>query len=148
MKDSDSDVRKCLGFTTQDGKIIEKDEKWLDRMIKSFTIYCQLIIQPEQTPFTLLDGWTWLANYMNLIARSPSGSVVIGGEVLDVFIRITSKELINKYKDNYINLLAIIQSQLLPMLPSDNTGTKRLEVSLGSIVSTKGQIIPAIYEDE
>lgn len=38
-------------------------------MIKTFCIFSQIIIQDEQTPFTIEDGWKWLADFANVIPR-------------------------------------------------------------------------------
>jgi hypothetical protein len=60
---------QALEYKVEDGKIVEKKDKWMDRMIKSFCIFAQIIIQEEQTPFNLADGWMWLARFANMIPR-------------------------------------------------------------------------------
>lgn len=48
---------------------MESKDKWFQRMMKTFCIFCQLIIQDEQNPFDIQDGWQWLANFSNSVAR-------------------------------------------------------------------------------
>ena len=39
---------------------------WLQRMSKILSTFAVAVLQPEQTPFSLKDGWAWLSRIANL----------------------------------------------------------------------------------
>lgn len=49
---------------------VEPRDKWGARMIKIFSTYCTMMIQPEQTPVSILTGWNWLIAVITECLRS------------------------------------------------------------------------------
>lgn len=136
------------------GNVLEKNEKWCDRMLKTFCIYCQIMIQDEQTPFTIADGWRWLALFCNSLKLYSSFEsyhrsyvIAIAGDFLDIFLRITSEKMLQVYGSTFFRLLQAIHSQLLPLLIQKATGTKRLVDLLVTILNSGGKTIPSLYDE-
>ena len=75
-------------------------------------------------------------------------TVSMAGEVLDIFLRITSEKMFQTYGDRFLKLLDCFQRQLLPLLPAKATGTLRLESFLADAIQFKGRVFPAIFEED
>jgi hypothetical protein len=43
-------------------------------MSKMLCTFCVIMIQPEQQPVSLADGWAWLANIVNISTPVPSAA--------------------------------------------------------------------------
>ena len=47
----------------------EESDVWQTRMNKVLCAFAVTVIQPEGIPFSLSDGWGWLANMINACSR-------------------------------------------------------------------------------
>lgn len=55
----------------QPGGAWEDKTQWLARMSKMLCTFCVIMVQPEQQPLSLADGWAWLANAINISSPRP-----------------------------------------------------------------------------
>ena len=104
-----------------------------------------IICQPEQTPFSLADGWTWLATVINTCKFSKPPFFT--ASILEVFLRITSPHLLKKYKDVFLSLLECIQSDILPLLPADMPKKVSLTEFLQRFINSKGNDFMSLFQN-
>jgi hypothetical protein len=71
----------------------------------------------------------------------------IAGEVLDIFLRITSEKMLIVYGPHFMKLLVCFEQQLLPLLAPAVTGTQRLAAFLSDAIKSNGSSLPSIYEE-
>lgn len=63
------DSSKPTAGGEKDGdQVWETDDDWMDRMGKMLAVFAEIVCSDYQTPFSIDDGWAWLANFVNSAA--------------------------------------------------------------------------------
>ena len=141
----------------------EDKTHWLQRMSKILSTFAVMVIQPEQTPFTLKDGWTWLSRIANLTApyiysnNSQSTNKTSGGNsgssppffiatALEVFLRVTALEMHREFKGEFMRLLRCIREQILPTCSKDMPKKDALSEFLIRFLDSNGQDFMSLFQ--
>jgi len=60
------DSSKPTASGERDGdQVWETDDDWMDRMGKMLAVFAEIVCSDYQTPFSIEDGWLWLASLVN-----------------------------------------------------------------------------------
>eukprot|EP01036_Dinobryon_divergens_P027147 gene27147-35871_t len=146
----------------------EDKTHWLQRMSKILTTFAVIVIQPEQTPFTLKDGWTWLSRIANLTApyiysnssqatnktsgsnNSSSGSgsspPFFIATALEVFLRVTAPAMHREFKGEFMRLLRCIREQILPNCSKDMPKRDALSEFLIRFIDSDGLDFMSLFQ--
>lgn len=88
-------------------------------MSKLLCTFAVMTVQPEQTPFTLADGWRWLGLMVNSHARTTHGVSSASppfyvATALEVFLRVTAPHMHRAYGGAFMQLLHVVQLRVVP----------------------------------
>jgi hypothetical protein len=129
-------VLENMGFKEKEGK-----DEWLGRMNRILCTFAVIVIQPEGVPFSLADGWAWLANMVNACSRVAEPHFFTS-DALQIFLSITSPEMVRKYGPAFIQLLQVVQREILPRLAESDSKSRLAEFLNGAIRSNGRQLKP------
>lgn len=111
--ESQEDHYKALGYVYNDG-VIEKQDKFLNRMSGLVRLYAAILISPPQHgshPHGIEHGWIWLSNIINLHPHSD-----ISATVIYEFLQVAGFALLNAYGRQFQKLLYTICSDYFPKI--------------------------------
>ena len=144
--DSFYENMRFRGKPSENGITIwETKDDWLARMSKLLCTFSVMIIQPEQTPFTLLDGWQWLSLVVNSIVSS-NNIPFYSAMMLEVFLRVTANVLFKQYGELFMLLLKTIQLQVIPLLGVNMHRKEGLEEFLSRFINSHGNDFMSLFQ--
>lgn len=129
-------VLENMGFKDKESK-----DEWQGRMNRILCTFAVIVIQPEGVPFSLADGWAWLANMVNACSRVNEPHFFTS-DALQIFLSITSPEMIRKYGSAFVQLLQVVQRDILPKLAGSDSKSRLTEFLDGAIRSNGRQLKP------
>ena len=146
-------VMQAMSMSWEDKSI------WLQRMSKILSTFAVAVLQPEQTPFSLKDGWAWLSRIANLTtpyiysnASNASGSSSGGSPpffiatALEVFLRVTAPVMHREFKEDFMRLLRCIQEQIIPHCSKDMPKRDALSEFLRRFLDSRGQDFMSLFQ--
>lgn len=118
--------------------------------------YTVIMLQPQQTPLSLADGWAWLARITNSCgggcdSHGPNPSTnkkkppFFTATALEVFLRIASQHLYSEYGSAFMNLLKSLQRDVLPQLNTDMPRKAGLEQFLDRFIVSDGADFMSLF---
>mmetsp|Transcript_12082 Transcript_12082/g.18082 ORF Transcript_12082/g.18082 Transcript_12082/m.18082 type:complete len:899 (+) Transcript_12082:1095-3791(+) len=130
----------------------EERTAWLQRMTKVVCVFAVSILQPEQMPFSLQDGWTWCARMLNLCARycqstPPSSPPFYMATALEVFLRVVSGHLLRAFGRPFLSMLRCLLTQVVPHFAVDMPNKDILQEFLQRFTASEGRDFMSIFQN-
>lgn len=120
---------------------------------KVLATFAVLLLQPEQTPFTLQDGWTWLARTVNLCAQyihssktTPSSPPFFIATTMEVFLRVAARGLFQAFGEPFMRLLKCIKEKILPQCSADMPKREALKEFLQRFIDSNGKDFMSLFQ--
>ena len=127
----------------------------MSKMLCTFSV---ILLQPQQSVWTIADGWSWLSNIVNTHCshnnnnnnsiQAPSNNNIPNNitkklpfyvaTALEVVLRVISLQLYQTYGEKFISILVIIRDNILPNFASDTPHKDGLEEYLQRFINSKG----------
>jgi hypothetical protein len=120
----------------------------MKRMIKILATYAVIIVQPEQVPFSLKDGWNWLARMINFFANKDFVPPFYSAIALETVLKIISPHLQNHYGDLFIEMLQTVRNQIMPRLSNEMELKESLNEFLNDFISSKGKKFIPLFKNK
>lgn len=142
---SDEEYYVSLGYLYVNG-VVETQDKFLKRMTGIMRLYSSIIVsnpkrdQNQQNPHGIMEGWRWLAAFLNLEPYSQ-----ISATMLHVFLENVGFRMESVYRKQFTKLMLYVYETYLPQLKKIDTGgpVTRLEVMLQEYKTKKRFGTPA-----
>jgi len=106
-------------------------------MVKVLSVYCVICMQPQQTPFGLSDLWKWLAKLTNECVNRKVDCFFIP-TIFEVALRISSPMMLKAFGTEFMQMLTIIQTKVLPNFEATTIKFEALNEFLQRYISTNG----------
>lgn len=136
-----------LRFRKKKSGAWEDKQQWLTRMTKILSTFAVIVVQPEQIPFSLLDGWRWLASIVNAACVSTASTPPFYvATALEVFLRIASPKMLAVYGDAFMQLLRAIQGTLLPRMSEEMPRRQCLQEFLQRFIDSNGHDFMTLFQ--
>jgi hypothetical protein len=120
----------------------ESNEQYLKRELSVLVTYFTILIQPEQQPLQLADGFSWLVAVLNMSRTSRKCPFMVAA-ILDATLRTMSERMLAVYGGRFMDLLRVVDTQVLGLLdsstPKGKIEIKRLEQFLRAAISSDGK---------
>jgi len=121
-------------------------------MTKVVCVFAVSLLQPEQLPFSLQDGWTWCARILNSCARycqstPPSSPPFYMATVLEVFLRVVSAHFLRAFGRPFLSMLRCLQTQALPHFAADMPSRDVLKEFLQRFIASEGKDFMSIFQN-
>ncbi|XP_022905704.2 mRNA export factor Gle1 [Onthophagus taurus] len=120
---TDRDYYESLGYKYNEDGTVEKQDKFLKRMIGIIRLYAAVIIsfpkkdQGRKNPLGLTEGWRWLTAFLNLEPR-----VDVTATLLQAFLETSGFQMQAHYGKQFVKLMKYFQVKFMPMLKKIDTG--------------------------
>ncbi len=105
----------------------------MEKMIAVVAVICT---QPEQSPFSLEDMWILLSRMTNYTSRLPKAPFYLPS-IYNILLRIVSPKLVEKYGDQYIALVKVIDTEIFARL-EDGIARGKLRIFLDQFLNSNG----------
>lgn len=115
-------------------------------MVKVICVFCVVCLQPQQTPFGISDLWCWLVRLVNVSTQKKIYFFYLPA-IFEVSLRITSPFLLKAYGMEFMKLLDLIQTQMLPHYKADTVKYDALKEFLRRYISTNGKDIMGFFKN-
>ena len=117
-------------------------------MIKILATYSVIVIQPEQVPFSLQDGWNWIARIINFFATKDFVAPFYTAIALETVLKIISPHLHSRYKNIFIDMLVTIQDHIMPRLSNEMEFKDSLNEFLNGFIASNGKKFIRLFKNK